>query len=842
MSIDRLLANWQNETSLCENIKEWRILPARKAITQPLPAEMHPCIQKGLQNLGIRSLYLHQAQAWECVLLGQNIAVVTSAASGKTYCYSLPVFQRLLQDQAARALYIFPTKALAQDQLNNTLNLLQAGGLDRKDLQAAIYDGDTPASARPATRENTRLLITNPDMLHIGILPHHTRWARFFENLQAVVIDEMHTYRGIFGSHVANVIRRLKRIANFYGAQPQFILTSATIANPQELAQRLTGEAIHLIDQDGAGRGDKHFLIYNPPVIDQETGLRRSIIQESIRLADDLLTYKIQSILFARSRRTVELILTYLRQRVPDSPLYRTIRGYRSGYLPHERREIEQGLRTGQVQTVIATNALELGINIGGMGAVILVGYPGTIAAAWQQAGRAGRGLESSLAVLMTSAAPLDQFLASHPEYLFERSAEHALIDPNNLLILLDHLRCASFELPFQPGEGFGDLDKLQMMEMLEFLAAQGVLHRSGEKYFWMADRYPAQDISLRSASAHPIILQAWDENGPKVIGQVDRASAWRLVHPQAIYLHEAQTFEVQELDLERGLARLNPIESDFYTEPRSDTQVELVEEHQRDAVPAGFKAYGEIRVTTQLKGYRRVKWHTHETLGLGEVTLPPEELLTTGYWIIISQETVQVLRQKNYWNNDANQYGPNWVIQRDRARARDAYRCQVCGLEENDKAHHVHHKTPFRMFNSFLDANQLDNLVTLCPACHHRVELAVRVRSGLAGLAYVLSHLAPFFLMCDTGDLGVNADPQSAIAEGLPCVTLYDHIPAGIGLSQRLFDIHQELLLRAYELVRDCSCSDGCPSCVGPGGENGMGGKSETLAILAALTDQRSE
>lgn len=837
MSIDRLLANWQADASIYENIQEWRTLPAREAITRPLPPELHPAIRQGLRNLGIEALYLHQAQAWESVFWGQNIAVVTGTASGKTFCYSLPVLQKLLQTPTAHALYIFPTKALAQDQLNSTMALLQAGGLDRSDIPAAIYDGDTPAAARAGLRGKTHLLITNPDMLHMGILPHHTRWGQFFENLELIVIDEMHTYRGVFGSHVANVIRRLKRVANFHGSRPQFILASATIANPLELAERLTGESIHLIDQDGSARGDRHFLIYNPPIIDQVTGLRSSIIQESIRLADDVLTYKLQSILFGRSRRTVELILTYLRQRIPGLSTFETIRGYRSGYLPGERREIERGLRTGQVQAVIATNALELGIDIGGMGAVLLVGYPGTIAATWQQAGRAGRGQEASVSILITSASPLDQFLASHPQYIFERSPEHALIDPNNLLILLDHLRCAAFELPFQTGEHFGDLTIEQLLELLEFLVAQGVLHLSGDKYFWMADQYPAQEISLRSASAHPIVLQAWDENGPRVIGQVDRASAWRLVHPQAIYLHEAQTFEVEELDLEKGLARLKKTESDFYTEPRSDTIVELIEEQQCEEIPAGYKTQGEIKVTTQLKGYRRVRWHTHEMLGLGEVTLPPDELITTGYWVTISQETVQHLRSQGLWKNDPNQYGPNWTVQRDRARARDNYCCQVCGVQESEKAHHVHHKTPFRLFHSFLEANHLENLVTLCPTCHQRVELAVRVRSGLSGLAYVLSHLAPFFLMCDIGDLGVHADPQSSIAGGLPCVIIYDQVPAGIGLSQRLYEIHKELMLRASELIKSCACIDGCPSCVGPGGENGLGGKSETLALLSALS-----
>ncbi len=838
MEIDSLLKNWQNEKSITENIQEWRTIPAREAILNPLPSELHPALQKGLQNLGIHFLYSHQSQAWECAHLGQNIAIVTGTASGKTLGYSLPVFHSLLTQKTSRALYIFPTKALAQDQLEKIKNMVAVSQLDNSKFQVAIYDGDTPASARSTIRTQSRLLLTNPDMLHIGILPHHTRWAHFFADLQFIVIDEMHTYRGVFGSHVANVIRRLKRIAHFYGAQPQFILTSATIANPQELAQRLTGENVQIIDQDGAGRGDRHFVIYNPPVIDQTTGIRRSIIQESIRLADDLLAYKIQSIIFGRSRRTVELILTYFRQRVTDSPINQTIRGDRSGYLPHERREIEKGLRTGQVQTVIATTALELGVDIGGMGAVILAGYPGTIAATWQQAGRAGRGLETSLAVLITSAAPLDQFLAKHPEYLFERSPEYALIDPDNLLILLDHLRCAAFELPFQPEEHYGGLDFDQTQELLNLLCTQGLLHRSGEKFFWMADQYPAQNISLRSVSVRPITLQVWDENGPRVIGLIDRASAWRFVHPQAVYLHDAQTFEVEGLDLENDLARLKLVETDFYTEPRSDTLAELIAETKRETTPAGFKAHGEIKVTTLLKGYRRVKWHTHETLGFGEASLPPEELTTTGYWIALNQETIQKLQQQGLWNSSANQYGPNWSVQRDRVRARDGYRCQVCGVSERDKQHHVHHKIPFKLFESFLDANQLDNLMTLCPTCHQRVELAVRVRSGLSGLAYVLGHLAPFFLMCDRGDLGVTADPQSPIADGLACVILYDQIPAGIGLSQHLFEIHPELIQKAHELVRDCACVDGCPSCVGPGGENGLGGKKETLAILSALID----
>ena len=781
--------------------------------------------------------------------------VVTGTASGKTLCYNLPVLDRLLRDPQARALYLFPTKALAQDQLAglDTLTTALRSQLGPKAPLPGIgvYDGDTPAHQRPAMRKNARLILSNPDMLHTGILPHHTNWAEFFANLRFVVIDEIHVYRGVFGSHVANVLRRLKRVAAFYGAFPQFVLTSATIANPAEFARKLVEQAVALVDEDGAARGPKQFVIYNPPVVDQETGLRRSALQESVRLADDLLAYNIQTILFGRSRRTVELILTYLRERAGGDSTSaladpaEQIRGYRSGYLPQQRRAIERGLRQGLVRAVVATNALELGIDIGQMGAALLVGYPGTIAATWQQAGRAGRGQETSLAVLVATADPLDQFLASHPDYLFERSPESALINPDNLLILLEHLRCAAFELPFRRGDPFGSLPPEQVAEFLDFLSQGGELHPSGDQYFWMADQYPAQAVSLRSASSDTIQLQVWGPEtetegaAPTVIGQVDRISATWLVHPQAIYLHEGRSYYVEDLDLEQKTAKLRPNYGDFYTLPRQETTVTLIEQFDQSVVAGGAKAHGEIQVTTQLVGYRMVRWYTHENLGNGTLEMPPSELLTTGYWLSLAPETVDRLAEQGLWSNAPNQYGPNWAAQRDLARQRDEYRCRVCGAPENGRSHHVHHLTPFRAFNSYLEANQLANLITVCPSCHRRVEANVRVRSGLAGLAYTLGHLAPLFLMCDSSDLGVHSDPQSALADGQPAVVIYDHIPAGIGFSQRLFEIHDELALRAYELVASCKCSDGCPSCVGPGGENGSGGKQEALAILKELSGE---
>ena len=856
MSLSTLLSAWQTDPSIASNIAAWRTFPLRPAQFAPFPADLHPALADALRSRGIHALYTHQATAWQQAQAGQHLVVVTGTASGKTLCYNLPVLDGLLRHPQARALYLFPTKALAQDQKDALSQLITANSQSpisntHPDIRIATYDGDTPAEARPRIRTTARLIISNPDMLHTGVLPHHTLWADFFGHLQFVVIDEMHAYRGVFGSHVANVLRRLKRIARFYGASPQFILTSATIANPVELAERLIEEPVALVDDDGAVRGARHFLIYNPPVVNRDLGLRRSALLESVRLAGDLLQHGVQTIVFARARQTVELILTYLRRNLP-SPAFGgggggggEIRGYRSGYLPRQRREIERGLREGRVRAVVATNALELGIDIGGMGAAVLTGYPGTIAGTWQQAGRAGRQTEASLAALVTSANPLDQFLARHPDYFFGRSPEQALINPDNLLILLGHLRCAAFELPFRAGEGFGHVEGARVAEFLQFLQEAGVLYQSGDKYFWMADQYPAQDISLRSASPETVLLQARDGDEWTTIGQVDQASAFWMVHPGAVYLHEGQAYLVEELDLAQHIARLRAAEVDYYTQPRSETTVQLLDKLDEVEVRGATKAHGEIAVTTQVIGFRKVKWFTQEQLGLGEVSLPPTELVTTGYWVALAEGTVARLREQGVWTSDPNDYGPNWLAQRDRARARDGYRCQACGALEQGgglslskgHSHHVHHKTPFRAFASYRQANQLSNLVTLCPSCHHRVELAVRMRSGLAGLSFALGHLAPLFLMCDARDVGVHSDPKSPLADGQPAVVIYDQVPGGIGFSERLFELHDELTARAYELVAACECTDGCPSCVGPAGEGGIGGKRETLAILEALS-----
>ncbi len=854
MFLESLLVHWRSDPDTAPNFPTWRTTPARPAKVQAFPVDFPAAIAGGLASRGITSLYSHQGEAWTHARLGENIVLATGTASGKTLGYNLPVVASLLEHPDAKALYLFPTKALTQDQLSALEGLLfatQKEGLSNSALKPAIYDGDTPSSQRAVIRKNSRIIFTNPDMLHTGILPHHTNWADFLRNLRFVVIDEMHSYRGVFGSHVANVIRRLKRVAGYYGAQPQFILTSATIGNPAELGERLIEAPVTLVDEDGSGRGERHFLIYNPPIVDAALGLRKSSVQESVRLALDLLQNNLQSVVFARSRRSVEILLKYLQDTPsPPSPLpsgegrrSEGVRGYRSGYLPRQRREIEKGLRDGSVKMVVATNALELGIDIGGLGAALLVGYPGTIASTIQQAGRAGRGDDPALAVLVATASPLDQFLAHHPEYFFARSPEQALINPDHLLILLNHLRCAMFELPFRKDAVFGGQP---VEEYLDFLVSNQESHLSNDQYFWMADAYPAAGVSLRSASPANIVLHADQGGESTTIGEIDLESAPWMVHPHAVYLHEGQQYFVQDLDFERHNATLIPVALDYYTEPLRETDVSLINLLEDKETPVATKAYGELQVTTQVKGFRKRMWLSGDNIGEEPLDLPPTELQTTGFWIAISEQTVSKLAKDGLWTNAPNDYGPEWPKIRDRIRARDGYRCQVCGIPESGgRTHDVHHKIPFRQFRDeggrILPerANRPDNLVTLCPECHKKAEQNVRMRSGLAGLATVLGQLAPLYLMCDSGDLGMHFDPQAGFADGLPAVVLFDQVPAGIGFSQKLFEMHSELLVRSLELVTECPCEDGCPSCVGPAGENGVGGKQETVAILKELVRQ---
>jgi len=855
------------DPAFMRQVATWHRFPARPARQADHPAGLDSRLLVALRTQGIERLYSHQATAVAAALRGEHVAVVTPTASGKTLCYNLPVLHTLLNEPSARALYLFPTKALAQDQLAELNGLLSAlespaaartparGGGDPASLapyhplHPATYDGDTPKAQRPRVRRSARLLISNPDMLHTGILPHHTRWADLFANLRYVVLDELHTYRGVFGSHVANVLRRLQRICSFHGSQPQFICCSATIANPREHAERLLEASVTLVDDDGSPKGEKHFLLYNPPLVDRELGIRRSYLLEARAIAGRLLDGDVQTIVFCRARLTVEVLLTYLRDWVARGTddreaVEEAVRGYRGGYLPQQRREIERGLRDGSVRGVVATNALELGVDIGQLSAAVLTGYPGTIASAWQQAGRAGRRTETSLAVLVASMSPLDQYLIAHPNYLFQRSPEQALIHPDNLVILLHHLRCAAFELPFGRDEGFGGFR--DAAQVLDFLAQEGEVHRSADSYHWIGETYPAQEVSLRTAAPDRFVIMAREDYGsePQVIGEVDRFSVLFLLYEGAVYLHEGQSYLVEALDWEGQRAFVHSAEVGYYTDASTSAQVQVLDTQDEAREGGALKAHGEVLVKVKATGYRRVKRYTHENLGWGEIDLPEQEMETTAYWLSLPEDTVQRLRQGGLWIGDRRQYGPNWVQQRDLARARDGFRCQHCGAPERQgRQHDVHHLQPFREFGyvpggneAYLQANRLENLVTLCPTCHRLAETGQRVRSGLAGLGYVLSHVASLHLMCDPGDLGSVTEPLS-VSTRRPTITIYEKVPAGLGFAERLYELHGTLLNGAREVVSECPCAYGCPACIGPVLDPEQETKALTLALIEAAS-----
>ena len=820
----------------------WRVEPKKPGRYCDFPPTIAQAIKEALQEMGIQALYAHQFQSWETVKHGKHIVVVTATSSGKTLCYNLPILDSLYRDPNQRALYIFPTKALAQDQKHGLLNILSLVEqsaqypLQNSSSLIGVYDGDTPQAKRSEIRKNARLVFTNPDMVHAAILPHHTLWAEFFNNLRFIVIDEIHSYRGVFGSHVANVIRRLKRIASFYGSNPLFILTSATIANPLELSKNLIGENVILIREDGSPKAMRHFVLYNPPFVNESLGIRAGSIAESVKIARDIIDHNIQFIMFTRSRRSVEHILRYLKPVNDSKP--DQLRGYRSGYSAKERRHIEKGLKAGSVTGVIATNALELGIDIGGVDAVITVGYPGSIAAIRQQAGRSGRRNSEGLAILVLSNSPLDQYLAQNPDFVFATSSEKALINPDNLLILLNHLRCAAFELPFKEKDGFGSLDLYTLHALLTFLVEEGILLAEDDKYYWMADKYPAQEVSLRTTTADSILLVVDNEEKKEIIGHTDKISAHWMVHPGAVYLHEWDSYLVQDLDLINNIAYLKPFEEDYYTEPRRQDTIECLNIQKEVPVKGGQKAYGEILVTTQLVGYKKVQWSTNMVLENTNLSLPPTTLRTTAFWLSLNEITVERLLDSGIWRSAPNEYGKNWSRIRDQIRKRDNFQCLGCGAPENNQPFHVHHKIPFKMFALPETANHPDNLITLCPKCHKAAELSVRVRSGMAGLSHLLHHLAPLFLICDMNDLVSHIEYKCAFANRQPAVIIFEQIPAGIGLSEELFSSYFSLIKSALNRIQECACDDGCPGCVGPSAINGAGAKVETTAILKALVD----
>jgi DEAD/DEAH box helicase domain-containing protein len=769
-------------------------IPAREAQFRAMPSWVRPELAAAYRAKGIDRLYSHQAAAAELARAGKDFVVVTPTASGKTLCYNLAVLHAILEDTDTRALYLFPTKALAQDQLTELHDLAT-----RVDDQFGVftYDGDTPSDARKAIRERGHVILTNPDMLHAGILPQHTKWTRVFENLRYIILDELHTYRGVFGSHLANVLRRVARIAQFYGSRPQFICCSATIANPGQLGAQLIERPLETIDENGAPTAEKLFVFYNPPMINRNLGIRRSYLTETTRVAKEFLARKLQTIVFANSRLHTEVLLTYLQQANPASPGgCQPIRGYRGGYLPGERREIERGLREGRVRGVVATNALELGIDIGSLDACVMAGYAGSIASTWQRAGRAGRRSGASAAVLVASSAPLDQFIVQHPDYFFGRSPEHAYVQPDNLEILVNHLKCAAFELPIAPDEKFGKVD---VQELCARLAEAGYLHASGSRWHWIQEAYPADTVSLRSVTSDNfvIILGSADDDGntsggkkgaPEVIGEVDFSSALTTVHPRAIYLHQGQQYHVDRLDFDQRKAYVRRVNIEYYTDAIRYTQVRVLEIAEESRIPSApsdssacsSRAHGDVLVRSQVIGFKKIKFFTNENVGDGKLELPENEMHTTAFWITLGGDLLSSL--------------------------------------------------PFALSER---------------------------QGGIFGLLYALESMATLLLMCDRRDLGTTVGERPA-SPGVetewqdastamkdihelkeyfePNLYLYDAYPGGIGFSEPLYQVHDLLLEKTRELIAGCPCDKGCPSCVGPAGMKTERTKQAALAILNRL------
>jgi DEAD/DEAH box helicase domain-containing protein len=836
-----LLNRLQQDPQFIRNVTAWRTLPARSYDPQSWSHDLDARLRVAGHQFGISSLYLHQCAAIQAVLQGDNVVLASGTASGKTLSYVLPLLNTLLHDPSSTALLMFPTKALAHDQIAALERWLKA--LDA-DIPLRPYDGDTPQRQRSAIRKQARILLTNPDMLHLGILPHHTSWMRFFRGLRYVVMDEMHVYRGVFGSHVANVIRRLRRISNFYGAHPQCVAASATIANPRGLAEALWEQEFTSIEKDSAPYGKRHVVFYNPPMINPTLGLRASAAAEVQSIAVRLLRAGVQTIVFARSRLSVELLVRDLRDRAAGLGMDpEVVQGYRGGYLAQERRVIEGGLRSGRVRIVVATNALELGIDIGALDASVLLGYPGTIAATRQQMGRAGRRAKDSLSVLVATSGPLDQYLISHPEYFFGRSPEVARINPDNFSLLANHLTCAAFELPLKKEETFSP--HINYGELLEALTEVKMLHQGTAGFTWVGETYPAQSVSLRTSTPDTIVVQVLNTG---IIGTVDRLSAPLLIHQDAIYYHAGSPYLIEDLDWERGVAMARKAEVDYYTVAAAATHVEriflrrqLPELSLEEDVDL-LLTDEEVLVRTKPAVYRRVHLGTHEVLGWGEIHLPEQEMETEALRVTLGTRVIEGLAELGVMVAPLD-YGPEWVSIREEILSRDGNQCRMCGAESEIHAPlEVHHLTPVRTFLAQYPrmvalkfAHATENLLTLCPSCHREIERARGARTALSGLAYLVRNLAPVFLMCDPRDLGTSVQARDQ-ESGRPAIVVYDAIPEGVGLAPSLLEMWPRLARAAMERVTQCKCTEGCPSCVGPVGESEPGAKNAVKQLLQIL------
>jgi DEAD/DEAH box helicase domain-containing protein len=748
--------------------------PAQAARYADFPEELHPKLLEVLRSRGYQGLYTHQREAFDLAQAGRDVVVVTPTASGKTLCYNLPVLNRILKDRDARALYLFPTKALAQDQLAELYGMVEALG---EEIGTFTYDGDTPQDARKAIRARAHIVISNPDMLHKGVLPHHTKWVKLLENLRYVVVDELHTHRGVYGSHVANLLRRLRRLCRFYGSNPQFLCSSATIGNPKELAEALLEREVELVDVSGAPRGERYFAIYNPPVVNRQLGIRKSALGCARDVALSFLRKGLQAIVFAPSRLATEVLVTYLKEALETRPGSEgIIRGYRGGYLPLKRREIERGLRAGTVLGVVSTTALELGIDIGSLDVAILLGYPGSVASAWQQAGRAGRRGSASVAVLVANSTPLNQFIAKNPEYFFGAPAEQARVNPDNLQVLLNHVKCAAFELPFEADERFG---KEALGEILGFLEEEGLLHRSGARWHWTSESYPADAVSLRSVSSDNFVVQDVTRE-PRIIAEVDFDSAPSMVHEKAVYILEGRTFLVEKYDHEQRRVHVREAEVDYYTDAIRSAKVKVLDVFEEQPVLAARRSHGEVHVASQVVGFKKIKFHTHENVGSGELRMPENQMHTTAYWLTLPRELLASM---------------------------------PFGLEE-------------RRDGVVALAHTLGQLAALFLMCD-RHDLGVALGDNGQGEAHI--------------ERGLRRSAFGKVEplppqDYEPQIFIYDDYPGGIGLSEPLFGLHERLLAESCRLIEACPCREGCPSCVGPAGEIGSRGKEVALALLRGV------
>jgi len=772
-----------------DQVQHVRALPLRPAAFADAPGGLHPAVAAALAAGGIERLYLHQAEAIGHVRQGRSVVIVTGTASGKTLCYDIPLVEAVLADPGATALLLFPTKALAQDQLrglgrfggatmsqqaeNTDRSGDPAGAADAAAFLAGTYDGDTPQTLRQKLRNAGNFILTNPDMLHQGILPNHARWNRFFTHLKYVVIDEVHAYRGVFGSHLANVLRRLGRVCRHHGATPQFICCSATIANPREHAERITAQPMELVTRDGSPRGPKRFVMWNPPALEgpgaggaaaapagkgkrsrsaahaaiptgdsasvgaaaSGGGDRRSPLWEAVHLLAALVQEGVQTIAFTRTRLAAELIHKNCRDllRPVSNRLAESIRAYRGGYLPEQRRDIERALVDREILGVASTNALELGIDIGSLDACIIVGYPGTVASLWQQAGRAGRGLEESIVFLVGQNSPTDQYLMTHCDYLFAQTPEQAVVDPDNPHIAVDHLRCAVHELPLsdEDASAFGSYADL----LLELLEEDRVVRHVDGRWFWACTEYPAAKVNLRNIAGGVYTIQ--DESaGQRVIGTMDEVSALSQLHDHAVYLHAGETYFVNRLDLEQKIALVERRDLDYYTQSVQTSQIRIDETVEQGPCPGGELGFGDVIVTTTIPMFKKIRFHSRESLGFETLELPTQSLETVAVWLSPAKELA------------------------DRMKAQ--------GLVMGE---------------------------------------------ALVGLANVLVEVAQLFVMCDAQDIGTVVDAANL---GRDSLFLYDRYPGGMGYARRCMDRMGDILRTIRDVIAQCSCRDGCPSCVG--------------------------